>query len=85
MSSKQHESYSLSGYVWRIKDTNERMANAISQRFELPDIIARILAGRGFDLDNLNDFLHPTLKQHLPNPFSLKDMEKSTSRVAEAI
>jgi len=85
MSSKQHESYSLSGYVWHIKDTNERMANALSQRFDLPDIVARILAGRGFDLDNLDDFLHPTLKQHLPNPFSLKDMEKAAMRVADAI
>ena len=81
----QHENCSLSGFLWHLKEADERMANAISQRFDLPDIVARILAGRGFNLDNLNDFLHPTLKEHLPNPFSLKDMEKSASRVAAAV
>ena len=81
----QQENLSLSGCVWRLKDTDERMANAIRQRFNLPDVVARILAGRGFDLDNLEDFLHPTLKQHLPNPFSLNDMEKAANRVAQAV
>ena len=85
MNKKQPEGCSLSGYFWRIKSTNERLANAIAQRFDLPDIIARILAGRGFSLENIEDFLFPTLKQHLPNPFSLKDMEKAANHVAEAI
>ncbi len=85
MSVNQQENYSLSGYIWQIKKTDERMANAISQRFGLPDLIASILAGRGFNLETTQDFLNPTLKQHLPNPFSLKDMEKAAVRTAEAI
>lgn len=76
---------SLSGYCWHLKETNERLAQAIVQRFDLPDIVARILAGRDLSLDNLPTFLNPTLKQHLPNPFTLKDMEKASNRVAEAI
>lgn len=85
MSVNQQENYSLSGYIWQIKKTDERMANAISQHFDLPDLIASILAGRGFNLETTQDFLNPTLKQHLPNPFSLKDMEKAAVRTAEAI
>ncbi|MBQ4472165.1 MAG: single-stranded-DNA-specific exonuclease RecJ [Alphaproteobacteria bacterium] len=76
---------SLSGYVWRLQQTDERMALAIAQRFDLPDIVARILASRGFDLDSVPTFLFPTLKQHLPNPFSLKDMEKCANRMADAV
>ncbi|MBQ9619628.1 MAG: single-stranded-DNA-specific exonuclease RecJ, partial [Neisseriaceae bacterium] len=85
MNSSQQENCSLSGYVWRIKPTNERIANAISQRFDLPDIVARILAGRDFSLDTIQEFLYPTLKQNLPNPFSLQDMEKAATRVAQSI
>lgn len=76
---------SLSGYYWHLKETNERLAQAIVQRFDLPEVVARILAGRDLTLDNLADFLNPTLKQHLPNPFSLKDMEKAANRMAKSI
>ena len=81
----QPRDLSLSGYFWHLKETNERLAQAIVQRFDLPDIVARILASRGLTLDNLSDFLNPTLKQHLPNPFSLKDMDKAAQRVATAV
>ena len=76
---------SLNGYIWCLKKTDERKANAISQRFDLPDIVARILAGRNIDLDDIEDFLNPTLRKNLPNPFSLHDMEKAAQRVANAI
>ncbi len=81
----QQEDFSLGGHRWHIKQADERMATAIAQRFDLPDIVARILSGRGFDLDTVGDFLYPTLKQHLPSPFSLNDMEKAAARAAKAI
>ncbi len=76
---------SLNGCIWTLKDTNERMSNALSQHFELSDVVARILAGRGFNLETTEEFLNPTLKQNLPDPFSLKDMEKSAQRMSKAI
>ena len=85
MTTEQQQACSLTGYVWQVKACDERMALAISQRFDLPDVIAKILATRGFTLDTLPDFLNPTLKQHLPDPFSLHDMEKAARRMAEAI
>ena len=85
MSSTQSEEASLSGCLWCLKPTDERLANAITQRFDIPDVIARILAGRHLTLDTLADFLNPTLKQNLPNPFSLKDMEKAATRVAKSV
>jgi len=85
MSVSTWDTPSFNGCVWKLKDTNERMANALSQHFGLTDIVARVLAGRGFDLETTEEFLHPTLKQNLPNPFSLKDMDKAAQRMAKAI
>ena len=52
MAGQKQENCSFSGCVWQQKPTDERLALAISQRFDLPDLIARILAGRGFDLES---------------------------------
>ena len=76
---------SFAGLKWTYKKTDERIALAIEQRFDLPDIVARILSSRVNNLDEVEAFLYPTLKNHLPNPFSLKDMEKAARRMADAI
>lgn len=76
---------SLNGLKWVIKDTDERLSLALSQRFNLPDITARLMALRGVTLETAEAYLNPTLKNNLPNPFSLKDMEKAARRMAKAI
>ncbi len=76
---------SVSGYRWIHKPCDSRLALAIQQRFGLPEIVARILSSRNIQLDETEAFLNPTLRNNLPNPFSLKDMEKAANRMAEAI
>ncbi len=61
------------------------MALAIAQRHSLPDLVARVLAGRGVNADEATAFLDPTLKTLMPDPFVLTDMEALASRVADAI
>ena len=85
MNIQQPGELSLSGYVWHLNQPDERLANAITQRFDVPDVVARILACRGHTLEELPEFLNPTLKQNLSNPFSLKDMERAAKRVAQSI
>ena len=55
------------------------------QRHELPDLLARIIAGRGIDLDGIEDFLEPSLKRLMPDPYTLTDMELAAQRLADAI
>ena len=74
-------SRSVNGLKWTYKNTDDRLALAISQRFDLPDIVSRILSSRISSIDEAHAFLHPTLKNNLPNPFSLKDMEKGVDLV----
>ena len=70
---------SVNGCRWIYKESDSRLALTIQQRYGLPEIVARILASRSISLENVEAFLYPTLKQHLPNPFTLKDMEKQPS------
>ena len=52
---------------------------------DLPDAIARILAGRGFTPDTAEPFLNPTLRELMPDPLSLTDMDKAVTRLQAAI
>lgn len=78
---------SAKGLVWRerLHPAAEKLAAAISQHNGLPDLLGRVLAARGVRLDEVATFLEPTIKALLPDPSSLKDMDKATARLADAI
>ena len=78
---------SLSNKVWelRLDSAGERLAEGISQKFSLPEMTARVLAGRGIIEEHVEDFLNPTLARDMPDPATLKDMEKGAKRLATAI
>lgn len=73
------------GYRWQLRAVDEREALTISQRSGVPEILSRILVGRGVNAESAEDFLHPTLRALLPDPFHLKDMDKAAERLAKAI
>jgi len=79
------EANSVTGASWQLQDASQRMVLALSQKFNLPEIAARVMASRGFDVDGAQDFLSPTLKKLLPDPFHFIDMEKAASRISEAV
>ncbi|WP_204305060.1 hypothetical protein, partial [Stenotrophomonas maltophilia] len=60
-------------------------ALAIAQGHGVPDIVARVLAGRGVTAVGTERFLDPTIRDLLPDPASLTDMNKAAVRLAEAI
>ncbi|TVR96830.1 MAG: single-stranded-DNA-specific exonuclease RecJ [Rhodospirillales bacterium] len=76
---------SASGRRWLARGIDERVALAIAQRLEVPEVVGRILAGRGVDLGEAEAFLNPTLRQALPDPSRLVDMDKGAERLARAI
>lgn len=61
------------------------MALGIAQRLELPEVLGRLLAARGLDLDSAELFLRPTLRALLPDPSVLQDMDAAAVRMAEAV
>lgn len=77
----------MRGYEWRerLSGHGHAIAQAISQRNDLPDILGRVLAGRGVGIDDVEVFLEPSLKALMPDPSDLRDMDKAASRLADAI
>jgi single-stranded-DNA-specific exonuclease len=78
---------SATGVSWhhRLTERQDMTALAIAQGHGVPDIVARVLAGRGVSADQTERFLDPTVRELLPNPSSLTDMEKAAARLADAI
>ncbi len=76
---------SIGGRRWAPRLENERLAQAIAERHELPEILGRVMAARGVGLDEAEAFLNPTIRSLMPQPGMLKDMEKGAERLANAI
>ncbi|MDB5408667.1 MAG: hypothetical protein JWL84_3579 [Rhodospirillales bacterium] len=76
---------SLCGRQWRQAPGDDRLALALAQRFGLPEVLGRIMASRGIDLDGAEAFLEPRLRSALPDPSLLRDMDKAAARLAAAV
>ncbi|MCA1414444.1 single-stranded-DNA-specific exonuclease RecJ [Bradyrhizobium sp. NBAIM20] len=77
---------SLTDKLWRdrLDGRGAAQALAIVQRHQLPELLARVLAGRGVDIDAVSDFLDPTIRKLLPDPFTVTEMETAAKRIADA-
>ncbi|MBD8064926.1 single-stranded-DNA-specific exonuclease RecJ [Devosia sp. PTR5] len=80
-------SRSATGRSWtdRLDGAAARNATAISQRSGVPDILARIMAGRGVTLEDAATWLEPTIRTLMPDPSTLTDMDKLSERLAKGI
>ena len=76
---------SLLSRRWELKDFEERNVIYLSQRFDLKYIVSKLLSIRGVDNDSVQKFINPNIKDDIPNPGKLKDIDIATSRVIEAI
>ncbi len=76
---------SATGTIWKLRDIDERAVAAIAQKFDIPEIVARVVSLRGIDVDNVEKFLNPTIKNYLPDPMEFLDMEKAANRLADAV
>ncbi len=76
---------SLGGKRWLLRTGDERVALQMAQQLGIPEIVARVLAGRGVDAAAAPQFLEPKLRDQLPDPLHLKDMAKAAARIARAV
>lgn len=78
---------SISGRRWvdRLHAGTDNLALDIAQKTGIPDLVARILAGRGVLPGDALSFLNPTLRELMPDPHCLTDMEKAATRLADAL
>ena len=77
---------SATGRLWRdrLDARGAARALAISQRYQLPEMLARVIAGRGIEIDAVADFLDPTIRRLMPDPSTVTQMEVAAKRLADA-
>ena len=77
---------SLTGRAWRdrLDARGSALALAIAQRHGLDELLARVLAGRNVEVDNVGAFLDPTIKRLLPDPHTITGMQAASARIADA-
>ena len=70
------------GKVWAVSDDY----NLGSDLNDTKNLVKNILASRGIvGEDAVDRFLHPSIKEYMPDPSVLKDMDKATNIIANAI
>lgn len=79
------EDISVTNRIWQLRDVEENLVAAVAREHDLPEIVARVLVARGVDINEVPNFLNPSLKNYLPDPSHLLDMDKVAARVADAI
>jgi single-stranded-DNA-specific exonuclease len=78
-------SSSFSGRRWTLRGRDSELARSFSRDHAISAALAQLLAARGIAGDEIADTLHPTLKRLLPEPLSLKEMDKAVARAKTAI
>ena len=78
---------SLTGQLWRdrLDDGVRAQALAMVQEWALPDTLARILAGRSVMAHEAQVFLEPRLRDLMPDPLVMRDMDRVVARLVQAV
>jgi len=63
----------------------ERLGAAIAQSNDLPDLLGRVLARCGVEQDNAKAYLAPSLRELMPDPSVLRDMDTAAQRFLRAV
>lgn len=80
-----NERMSAAGRLWRLREADDRLVMACSQQHGCSNHLSHLLVARGLALEEVADFLSPSLKSQLPDPFHLLDMDKACARLSQAI
>ena len=76
---------SLKGLRWRERGASPQAVAALARLHHLPDLAARLLAGRGVDPEDAARFLDPRLRDWFPDPSRFKDMDAAAEAIEDAI
>ncbi len=78
---------SATGRAWRdrLDERASARALAIAQRHDVPELLARIIAGRNVDIEAVDAFLDPAIKRSMPDPHVLSGMREAALRLADAV
>ena len=76
---------SVVGKNWIQKEFDLDEIKFIKENFLLDETVAKLLSIRKIKKEDVNFFLNPSIKNSLPNPYSLNDMQKAIDRTISCI
>ena len=76
---------SVSGKNWISKEFNSDDISFFKTNYFLDEMVAKLLSIRKIKKEEIKFFLEPSIKNILPNPFILKDMDLAIDRTVSAI
>ena len=85
ISNDVYKNKSVLNNFWQILQIEERIYLSSSQKNNINPLLAKLILLRNVDDDFIDQYLNPSIKDDLPNPFLLKDMEKAVNRTILAI
>ena len=85
MNTQTNTSLSINNNIWNILDANELLTEHLHQNLGISTNLAKLLNLRGQNIHTATSFLNPKIKDLMPNPSILKDMDKASQRIAKAI
>ena len=74
-----------SGRVWRLREAGRDAALATAEATGLDPVLARILTARGVAPEKAAHYLNPSLREEMPDPLVLKDMDRAVARLVRAV
>ena len=77
--------FSVTGKRWILKEFSIQDQNYIKDNFYLDETTSKLLAIKKIKKENIKSFLEPAIKNILPDPNVLEDMEKASKRTVQAI
>ncbi len=78
-------SLSLNGFQWQIKTQDMQKIYQVAELYDLDPTIVQLCLQRDIAPENIHKFLHPTLKDTMSEPYSIKDMQKAVEATVTAI
>ena len=78
-------SNSVSNKNWIFKRYDEQDVLFFKENYSLDEITSKLLSIRKIKKENVQTFLTPSIRNFLPNPKIINDMEKSTKRTLQAV
>jgi len=80
-----YKNKSILDNVWFLKYIDERKILYISQKYNYSNFLSKLISSLDINEEEIEEFLNPDISINIPNPFNLKDMDKTISRTIEAI
>ena len=76
---------SVKGKRWNAPEVDDVRVAKLVDGHGLPEMVARLIVLRNLDGVDMDGFLNPTLGQHFPDPYRLKNLDKAAEFIAQTL